>query len=354
MIKKCLGCGTLMQNDLPDKEGYTKDISKDYCQRCFRLMHYNETPKVFAGNKEFLEVIDYELKKKNLFIYLIDIFSFPLSFNREITDKLRDKDVVLVINKVDLLPKSLNLTNIVNFVSKECEKIFFKVLGIFLISATKAYYLDDLMNYLKEARKERDICILGLASVGKSTFINTILKKYTETKVDTIATSPIPGTTLQEINIPFYLDNRGFIDTPGLISDESVLMQIKKEDYKVVIPKKEIKPITYQLYSSYTYFIGGLVYLEFENITKGSITIYKADNLEINRVKLDNTKKSLARLGTSLVPYTNKEFETIVVESPKTIFIGGFLIIETRGDFSFKLNYSKGLGVKIYDKVFKS
>ena len=172
MIKKCLGCGTLMQNEDINRPGYTTDISRDYCKRCFRLMHYNEIPKVFATNKEFLQVIDYQLKKKNLFIYLIDIFSFPISFNKDITDRLRGKDVIIVINKIDLLPKSLNPQNLINFVSKQCEKIFFKVVAIHLISAKKGYYLTDLMQHLELFRKERDICILGLASVGKSSFIN--------------------------------------------------------------------------------------------------------------------------------------------------------------------------------------
>lgn len=352
MIKKCLGCGTLMQNEDVNRPGYVTDITKDYCKRCFRLMHYNETPKVFASNKEFLDVIDYELTKKNLFLYLIDIFSFPISFNKKIIDKLRGKDTILVINKIDLLPKSLKPQNILEFVSRECEKIFFKVIGIYLISAKKGYYLDSLMDHLKYLRKERDICILGLASVGKSSFINAILKKYTETKVDTIATSVIPGTTLNEIKIPFYLDNRGFIDTPGLISKEAVLSQIEAKDYKFVVPSKEIKPITYQLYGSYTYFLGGLVYLSFEEIKKGSLTIYKAEELTITKVKTENVVKTLPKLGETILPSNNRPFETLTIKGPKSVFIGGFLIIEI-SDVEVSVNYKKGLGVKIYDRLFR-
>ena len=352
MIKKCLGCGTLMQNEDENREGYVKDITKDYCVRCFRLLHYNETPKVFATNKEFLEVIDYELTKKNLFVYLIDIFSFPISFNKEMIDRLRWKDVILVINKIDLLPKSLNLENILNFIAKECEKIFFKVIGIYLISAKKGYYLTDLLEHLKYYRKERDICILGLASVGKSSFINAILKKYDVSKEDTIATSAIPGTTLNEIHIPFYLDNRGFIDTPGLISSDAIISQIDPKYYNTILPNKEIKPITYQLYGSYSYFIGGLVYLSFTNITKGSLVIYKADELKLTKVKNENITKTLAKVGSTINPSLNQPFKEIVVSGPKTIFIGGFLIIEV-SDVKFTLSYPLTLGVKMYDKVFK-
>ena len=356
MIKKCLGCGTLMQNEDINRPGYTTDISRDYCKRCFRLMHYNEIPKVFATNKEFLQVIDYQLKKKNLFIYLIDIFSFPISFNKDITDRLRGKDVIIVINKIDLLPKSLNPQNLINFVSKQCEKIFFKVVAIHLISAKKGYYLTDLMQHLELFRKERDICILGLASVGKSSFINAILKQFGEAKSDTIATSPIPGTTLEEITIPFFLDNRGFIDTPGLISQESVLTQVSPKDYNLLLPTAEISPVTYQLFGSYTYFLGGLVYLAFNDIKNASLVIYKAKNLPIIKVKTDNLAKTLTKVGLTILPAAkeiNIVERQIIVDGVKTIFIGGFLIIQITGKLEFLLGYNQGLGVKEYGNVFR-
>lgn len=355
MIKKCLGCGSLMQNEDVNRPGYTNDISRDYCKRCFRLMHYNEIPKVFASNEDFLKVVDYQIKKKNLFIYLIDIFCFPLSFNKEITDRLRGKDVIIVINKIDLLPKSFNLENIINFVSKQCEKIFFKVLAIHLISAKYNYYIKDLMKNLEIFRKERDICILGLASVGKSSFINAIIKEYTNSKEDKIATSLIPGTTLEEINIPFYLDNRGFIDTPGLISNKSILANIPNNYYKDVIPTKEIKPLTYQLFGSYSYFIGGLVYLKFNDIKKASLVIYKADKLDVIKVKTINFNNTFNKIGNTITPFINDlkfSEEIIKVNDKIAIFIGGFLIIEIHGNIEFTLGYNYNLGVDKYDTFF--
>ena len=40
MNKKCLGCGAILQTDSIDKEGYTKNIDNDLCERCFRINHY--------------------------------------------------------------------------------------------------------------------------------------------------------------------------------------------------------------------------------------------------------------------------------------------------------------------------
>ena len=37
MIKKCLGCGVLLQTIDINKEGYVDNIEKEVCERCFKL-----------------------------------------------------------------------------------------------------------------------------------------------------------------------------------------------------------------------------------------------------------------------------------------------------------------------------
>ena len=58
-------------------------------------------------------------------IFIVDLFQFKATFNKKMIDKLRGKDVILVANKYDTFPKSTNVTKIVDWLSKECEKIFF-------------------------------------------------------------------------------------------------------------------------------------------------------------------------------------------------------------------------------------
>lgn len=92
--------------------------------------------------------------------------------------------------------------------------------------------------------------------------------------------------------------------------------------------------------------------MSFTNITKGSLVIYKADELKLTKVKNENITKTLAKVGSTINPSLNQPFKEIVVSGPKTIFIGGFLIIEV-SDVKFTLSYPLTLGVKMYDKVFK-
>ncbi|MEG1463253.1 MAG: ribosome biogenesis GTPase YqeH, partial [Anaerorhabdus sp.] len=38
----CKGCGVVLQYDNPKDLGYSPKKDSDYCQRCFRLMHYDD------------------------------------------------------------------------------------------------------------------------------------------------------------------------------------------------------------------------------------------------------------------------------------------------------------------------
>ena len=70
------------------------------------------------------------------------------------------------------------------------------------------------MEKIEQHRKGRDVYVVGVTNVGKSTLINAIIQEITGDK-DIITTSRFPGTTLDKIEIP--LDDGSYIyDTPGL------------------------------------------------------------------------------------------------------------------------------------------
>ena len=60
----CIGCGAQIQTENPSELGYTpksaleKGIANDevYCQRCFRLRHYNEIQDVSLTDDDFLRI----------------------------------------------------------------------------------------------------------------------------------------------------------------------------------------------------------------------------------------------------------------------------------------------------------
>lgn len=314
---RCKGCGTILQNTKEDEMGYVNiiDESKPYCKRCFRLKHYNELPKIVASKENYESVIDNVLKKNGLIIYVVDLLDLASTLIPSVIDKLRNKDVILVGNKYDVFPHSTNSKAMVEKLSKMCEKKFFRVLATHLVSSIKGYFLDDLMNTIDLARKGRDVYFLGCANVGKSSLINSLLKRFTAMTSDVIATSVIPGTTLDEITIPFFEDNKAFIDTPGLINDANVLESLLPKSYLTILPKAEIKPKSYQLRSGNTILLAGLGGI---SILEGNTnaTIYVANSLYIHRTKTENIQNMLDKhLGDILNPPTKEEAQNIKFKS---------------------------------------
>lgn len=351
IVRKCKGCGAILQDERENEMGFLPKLTTEskYCKRCFRMMHYNELPKIVASNDDYERVIDDVISKNGLIVFVVDIFAFKATFNKKMIDKLRNKNVILVANKYDVFPKSTNISSVVNWLSRECEKIFFKVDAIHIVSSKKGYFIDDLTNTIDLARKDRDVYFVGCANVGKSSLINALLKKNTSIKDDVISTSVIPGTTLKEIRIPFFEDNKAFIDTPGLINEADVLNQLLPKSYNKIIPDREINPITYQITNNNAIFFAGLASIEFECDNPVSVIVYSAKDLYIHRCKKERVKELFNnQLGKLLCPPTIEEVPNIKYISKYLEFDGnkkmdiwfsGFGFISIIGKCKCKVTY---------------
>ena len=53
-MTKCIGCGAILQDVYPEKEGYTKDLNNKFCERCFNIKHYNKYVKVENGVTKYV------------------------------------------------------------------------------------------------------------------------------------------------------------------------------------------------------------------------------------------------------------------------------------------------------------
>ncbi len=361
IIRKCKGCGAILQTTNENEAGFIPKITDDacVCKRCFRMMHYNELPKIVATNKEYEYVIDEVVTRKALMVFIVDVFAFKSTFLNQMIDRLRDKDVLLVVNKIDLLPKSTNLERVIDWVGKECQKKHFKVLGIGLASAKDGLYMEELIQTIDLARRERDVYFIGCANVGKSSIINALLKHTLHTSNDLIATSMIPGTTLNEIKIPYFMDNRALIDTPGLINEKDILSKLMPQSYPTILPKKELKPKTFQITNGNSILLGGLAVLSFENDGMVPVTVYTAPTLYLHRTKTVRVEELLTnQLGILLKPplleeknnihYTKKKF---VINNKKDIWLSGFGFVQIHRSCTVDLQYIENTEVYITDAL---
>lgn len=322
---KCKGCGAFLQDSDADKMGYVPNLenNRGYCQRCFRLKHYNELPKIVATNADYQKVVDTVLAKKGLIVFVVDLFSFEATFHPMMRKRLKGKDVILVANKVDLLPKSIQGERITQWMEKECEKRHFDVLAFGIASAKNGSYIDELLHVIDLARKSRDVYFMGCANVGKSSLINRLLRHATYLKEDVIATSVIPGTTLDQIRIPFFDDNCALVDTPGLINPTDAFTHLSSSSFLSIVPQNEIKPLTYQLSGTQTLFLGGLASLSFEASEPYSVTVYASSNLYVHRT---NTKNCASlweeQLGRLLKPPLEEEKDGLSYKELYFTFVG--------------------------------
>ena len=275
MIKKCTGCGIILQTEDINKEGYTENIDNELCLRCFKLKNYGEYKAVTLNNKDYTDILN-SIPKDALVVYLTSL----LNINLEYINKFNN--VILVLTKKDLLPKSVQDYKLINYISN----ITNNYLDIEIISSIKNYNLDSLLNKIKKYNKSnKEMYFVGMTNSGKSTLINKLTKNYTDKQLE-VTTSLYPSTTLNKIEI--NLDNLKIIDTPGLLNEGSILNSLSLKEIKKITPKKEIKPRSYQLKGK-----GSLViedYIRLDYYTDNNITIYIANNLNITKMTHNNPK----------------------------------------------------------------
>ena len=360
--RKCKGCGAIIQTTDPKKEGYAPLADQLYCQRCFRMIHYNELPKIVATKEDYEKVIDSVLKRKVLIVFIMDVFSFKSTFHPNMIEKLKDKDVIVVANKFDLLPKSTQKERVVEWIFEQCKKVSLNPLAIGLVSATKGDEIDPLLNIIDAARNNRSVVFMGCANVGKSSLINAILRRCRLTVDTPLATSAIPGTTLKEIQIPFYDDNSFLIDTPGYIAKEDRLNELLPKSYAWLQPKKELKPVTYQLISGQTIFIGGLACLSLEGQEKIYLTAYVSMQVVLHRCPTERKEAFFQKhLGSLLIPpikeeVSNLSYDTKELSIPKKKMLWlsgvGFILFHT--DCKITLTKLSDMEVYITDAIIGS
>ncbi len=290
----CKGCGALIQHENKTLPGYVPqelseiDASKPVlCQRCFRLRHYSDVITTCLSNDEYLTVIDKIKQEDALIVKIVDIFDFTGSFVPAIKKLTGNEDVILVGNKMDLLPKNVKPERILSWLAQMLASEGFSVLDSILISAKYGQNLDELMELIDKYKGKRNVYIVGCSNVGKSKIVNQILKRYLGYPTDVVTVSSSPGTTIGLIGFPL-LDGTMIYDTPGVINKHQYTYYLTRPSYKITVPKKEIKPLVFQLNEGQTLFFGGLARLDIitgETGDKVNVVTYFANTLNIHRTK---------------------------------------------------------------------
>ncbi len=310
----CIGCGAPIQTKYKDKLGYTPqsalekgmEIGELYCQRCFRLRHYNEITDVQLTDDDFLRLLHEVGDSNALVVNVVDIFDFNGSIIPGLPRFVAGNDVLLVGNKKDILPKSVKTSKVTQWLTERAHEEGLRPVDVVLTSAQNKQAIKELIEKIEQYRKGRDVYVVGVTNVGKSTLINAIIQEITGDK-DIITTSRFPGTTLDKIEIPL-VDGSHVYDTPGIIHRHQMAHYLSAKNLKYVSPKKEIKPKTYQLNPEQTLFLGGLGRFDFVSGDKQGFTAYFDNELKLHRTKLVGAGEFYEKhVGSLLAPPSKKE-----------------------------------------------
>ena len=216
MIKKCSGCGVVLQDENMLQEGYTTSLENDVCQRCFRMRNYGEYQVVAKTNEEYIEILKEVGKTKDLVLYVTDLLNLEediLKIREYIPNKM-----ILVLNKRDVLPRSVKNEKLVKYF--ENEKQNFE--DVIVVSVEKNENIDYLLKKIKMLQTSKNVYVVGHTNAGKSTLINKLIRNYATVAQNELTMSPLPSTTLNTIGIDIneYLT---LIDTPGLVDINSLV-----------------------------------------------------------------------------------------------------------------------------------
>lgn len=299
--KRCYGCGAALQTVDEKLEGYVPENlfnERDVllCQRCFKLRNYSEdTPLEPVISEDFFKLLEQAQASNALFVYVVDLFNFEASFNREINKALQKSDVILFGTKRDLLPKSVKDEKLIEFLKERAEAASLKVREIFVTSATKNFNLKEILPRLQDYGCKRNIYVIGSVSSGKSSLINAFLKVYKNETSHYITTSIYPNTTLKVIEIP--LDEKiSIFDTPGLAISNSMLGLMEREVIRDIVPRTEVKPRVYQLLPQQSLLIGGIARIDFLSGSRTSFTLYVSNDVKVLRTQLRWANQTFANL----------------------------------------------------------
>ncbi len=289
-MSKCIGCGVTLQTNNESMLGFTSNENNKLCKRCFEIRNYNKYKIVMKDNNDYINLLK-KINSDDLVILVVDL----LNINKNIEDisKLLHNDIILVLTKRDLLPKSCNEEKFINYF----KNLKLNILDTVVISSKNNYNLDTLYDKIKYYKTSNKVYVVGFTNSGKSTLINKLIYNYSDNDT-VITTSNLPSTTIDLIEVKID-DSLTLVDTPGLVNDEDIINHIDTKTLKKIIPKKEIKPKTYQIKSEQTILIDNLVRLDIKN--KTDMTIYMSNELDIKRI-YDNTSilKDLKHLGLDL------------------------------------------------------
>ena len=296
-MNKCIGCGLTLQSDDKNKKGYvpSEAKNKNYCQSCFRLMHYgiNENTLVPKENEQIINYVNKKAKEVFFITDFISVCDKNIDLYKNINVKKK-----LIVNKSDIIPTNISFSQI---------KAYLK--NIYSINE-EVIFTNKFNNNNSLIKKlyGKEVYFLGASSCGKSSLINNLLVKFGKDKY--LSESYNENTTKEFIKLSF--PNFTIYDSPGFYFDMFKLNKKTNIDSK-------IKPINYNVVDKGFFCINEIINLGIEGDTN---LIFYFSKIKIRRSRAKTLKVSFD------------------IKKNSDILIFGLGFIKTTSDITLKVDKS--------------
>jgi ribosome biogenesis GTPase A len=330
--------------------GKPKKMRPVTCQRCHALRYQNRLPadtlRVGGGGAiddpdapghaelspaHFRALLRSLRNRRCVIVCLVDLFDFHGSLVPELSTIVGEGNpLMLVANKVDLIPKGVQPAAIERWVRSECRRASLPPLHFLdMVSARTGEGMPQFLARLEKlmTQKRMDAYVLGAANAGKSSLLNYILEHSSRSQrvvggrvgkagggkgegdeAPTLTTSHLPGTTLGFVKAALLGGRQAIYDTPGLILPNQLTTLLTTEELADVVPKKRGQHVSLRMGEGQSLLLGGLARVHMRSGRPFLFTLYLANAVAIHPTRTDKVDDVLAKhVGGMLTPPASAE-----------------------------------------------
>ncbi len=337
-VLRCYHCGAILQCEDENEKGYilpeslhrATPIQIIYCDKCFETMKaFNNSELEQKVDQEVLKILDDAFATDAYIIWVVDLFSFNGTLNKEIADKVKKLSLTVLGTKRDLFPSSVKDDSLINYLRERFQAYGIKPNTIRLVSTSTAntnkFDPKELINAMNVARQGHDVYMIGNLTSGKTSLINKAMKGYENKTNRQIKTVTYPGTSVSVLEIPLSRSSF-FYELPGISQTTSAQGRLEKEVVKLITPKKDVKIVNRLLNAGEALVVGSLAAFEIIKGKAANYRFYCAEAVETKKVqnkKLDdfinenNIRRSVRPVSERLISFLDYDMFEFDMENDK-------------------------------------
>jgi ribosome biogenesis GTPase A len=223
---------------------------------------------VGIGDAEYQRAVKAAVNEAAVVWLIVDIIDFAGSFTPQLVELAGGKPLVVVANKVDLLPERAIRSETRSWVQAQVPV----GVRVALTSSRTGEGIRDLLagtRALSAGRRSESVkvAVIGVTNTGKSSLTGKLLSAGGRGIPPTI--SKFPGTTLGILRRSLPENGLELLDTPGVIPPGRVSDLLCEECLKAVIPARGVSTKLFGLTPGQSLLLGGLSTVQVKEVENG-------------------------------------------------------------------------------------